>query len=107
MSGRVRDVLLREPRHIPGQEDVAAALHVSARTLRRHLDEEGTSFRAVVEQTREYLAEELLVTAGLSVEQVADRLGYSESSSFVHAFRRWKGASPGRWAQTARADGAR
>jgi AraC-like DNA-binding protein len=104
MSGRVRDVLLREPRHMPGQEEVAAALHTSVRTLRRHLDDEGTSFRAVAEQTREYLAEELLVTAGLSVEQVAERLGYSESSSFVHAFRRWKGISPGRWAQRARAD---
>ena len=103
-SGRVRDVLLREPTRMPGQEEVAATLHTSVRTLRRQLDEEGTSFRAVLDQTREYLAEELLVTAGLSVEQVAERIGYSESSSFVHAFRRWKGVSPGRWAQQARAD---
>jgi AraC-like DNA-binding protein len=102
-SGRVRDLLLRDPRQMPGQEQVAAALHVSVRTLRRHLDEEGTSFRAVVEQTREYLAEELLVTAGLSIEQVAERIGYSEASSFVHAFRRWKGISPRRWAQASRA----
>jgi AraC-like DNA-binding protein len=100
-SGRVRDLLLRDPRRMPGQVQVAAALHMSVRTLRRHLDEEGTSFRAVVEQTREYLAEELLVTAGLSIEQVAERIGYSEASSFVHAFRRWKGISPRRWAQVA------
>lgn len=103
MSGRVGDLLLREPQHMPGQEEVAAALHISVRTLRRHLDEEGTSFRAVVEQTRALLAEELLATAGLSVEQVAQRLGYSEASSFVHAFRRWRGVTPGRWAQRARA----
>ena len=102
VSGRVRDLLLREPRGMPGQEEVAAALHLSVRTLRRHLDDEGTSFRAVVEQTREHLAEELLRTAGLSVEQVAERIGYSEASSFVNAFRRWKGLSPGRWAAAAR-----
>lgn len=102
-SGRVRDVLLREPWRMPGLDEVAAALHLSARTLRRHLDSEGTSFRAVVEQTRELLAEELLLTAGLTVEQVAQRTGYSEASSFVHAFRRWKGVSPRRWAQAARA----
>lgn len=102
-GGRVRDLLLRDPRRMPGQEQVAAELHLSVRTLRRHLDEEGTSFRAVVEQTREYLAEELLVTAGLSIEQVAERIGYSEASSFVHAFRRWKGTSPRRWAQASRA----
>jgi AraC-like DNA-binding protein len=102
-SGRVRDVLLREPQRMPGQAEVAAALHVSVRTLRRRLEDEGSSFRAVLEQTREHLAEELLGTAGLGVEQVAQRLGYAESSSFVHAFRRWKGLSPGRWAQQARA----
>lgn len=102
VSGRVRDLLLRAPHRMPGQEEVAAALHLSVRTLRRHLDDEGTSFRAVVEQTREHLAEELLRTAGLSVEQVAERIGYSEASSFVNAFRRWKGLSPGRWASAAR-----
>jgi AraC-like DNA-binding protein len=103
----VRDVLLREPQRMPGQAEVAAALHVSVRTLRRRLEDEGSSFRAVLEQTREHLAEELLGTAGLGVEQVAQRLGYAESSSFVHAFRRWKGQSPGRWAQQARASAGR
>lgn len=107
VSGRVRDVLLRHPQRMPRQEEVAAALHLSVRTLRRHLDDEGTSFRAVLEQTREYLAEELLLTAGLSVEQVAERLGYAEASSFVNAFRRWTGLSPGRWARGARAGAGR
>ncbi|WP_198588059.1 AraC family transcriptional regulator [Geodermatophilus chilensis] len=102
-SGRVRDLLLRDPRRMPGQAQVAAELHMSERTLRRQLDEEGTSFRAVLEQTREHLAEELLVTAGLSIEQVAARIGYAEASSFVHAFRRWKGTSPRRWARSSRA----
>ncbi|WP_208092434.1 AraC family transcriptional regulator [Blastococcus xanthinilyticus] len=106
MSGRVRDLLLRDPQRMPGQEEVAAELHVSVRTLRRHLDEEGTSFRVVVDQTRRHLAEELLVTVGLSVEQVAARVGYSEASAFVHAFRRWRGVSPRRWAESVRA-GAR
>ena len=101
MSGQVRDLLLRDPSRMPGQEQVAAALDVSVRTLRRQLDAEGTSFRAVVDQTREDLAEELLATAGCTVAQVARRLGYAEASSFVHAFRRWKGVSPRRWAREA------
>ncbi|SEL98178.1 AraC-type DNA-binding protein [Blastococcus sp. DSM 46786] len=101
LSGQVRDLLLRHPQQMPGQEAVAAELHMSVRTLRRRLGEEGTSFRAVVDQTRRHLAEELLVTVGLSVEEVAERIGYSEASAFVHAFRRWTGASPRRWARTA------
>ena len=103
VSGQVRDLLLRDPQRMPRQEEVATALHMSVRTLRRHLDDEGTGFRAVVDQTRRHLAEELLVTVGLSVEQVAERIGYSEASAFVHAFRRWNGVSPRRWAHTARA----
>lgn len=102
-SGRVRDVLVQTGGRIPGQEEVADALHLSVRTLRRQLHDEGTSFRAIVEQTREHLAEELLVAAGLSIEQVAERIGYTEASTFVHAFRRWKGVSPRRWSQATRA----
>jgi AraC-like DNA-binding protein len=98
-SGRVRDELLRDPGRMPSQEEVAAALHVSVRTLRRQLADENTMFRALVEQTREVLAEELLATGALTVEQVADRVGYAEASSFVHAFTRWKGMAPRRWAQ--------
>lgn len=99
-SGQVRDLLLHEPWRMPGQAEVASELHMSVRTLRRRLNEEGTGYREVVEQTREHLAEELLVTAGLTVEQVAQRLGYAEAASFVHAFRRWKGVSPRRWARS-------
>ena len=68
------------------------------RTLRRQLADEGVSFRTIVLQTNEQLAEELL-KRGLTVEQVADRIGYSEASSFVHAFTRWKGVAPRRWAR--------
>lgn len=99
-SGCVRDVLVHAGGRMLGQEEVAAELHVSVRTLRRMLRDEGTTFRAIVEQTREHLAEELLVTAGLSVEQVARRIGYTEASTFVHAFRRWKGTTPRRWVQS-------
>ena len=99
VSGRVRDLILHDPRRVRSQDDVAAALHVSTRTLRRQLTEEHTTFRAVADQTREQLAEELL-TRKLTVEQVAYRLGYSEASSFVHAFTRWKAVPPRTWAQS-------
>lgn len=94
VSGRVRDVLLEDPSAMPGLPVVAASLHLSERTLRRRLDDEGTSFRALVDEVREQLATELLVTGGLPVEAVARRLGYAEPAAFTHAFRRWKGTSP-------------
>jgi AraC-like DNA-binding protein len=95
-AGRVRDALLAAPSTMPGIARVAGALHVSERTLRRQLAAEGASYRGLVEEVRETLAEELL-RAGLPVQQVARRLGYAETASFTHAFTRWKGSSPRAW----------
>jgi AraC-like DNA-binding protein len=94
IAGRVRDRLLRQPGLIASMETVAAELHMTSRTLRRRLDEEGTSYRALVDEVRFALAEEMLAGPRLSVEEVAARLGYAEASSFIHAFRRWTGRTP-------------
>lgn len=97
LSGQVRDLLLRHPGQMPAMSDVARELCLSLRSLHRHLAAEQTSFRALGDEVRETLAEELLATRRLSVGQVAERLGYAESASFLHAFRRWKGVSPLQW----------
>lgn len=103
LAGRVRDLLTAAPGAMPSQLEVARSLAVSERTLRRHLEVEQTSYRALVEEVRETLAEELLATGGLSVEQVARRLGYAETASFTHAFTRWKGMSPRAFTRAAHA----
>ena len=51
-------------------------------------------FRGLLDEIREQLAEELLITGGMSVAEVAQRLGYVEVSSFSQAFRRWKNVGP-------------
>ncbi len=94
LSGQVRDLLLGDPSAMPSISEVAGRLHLSERSLRRRLDDEGTSYRGLVDEVREQLATELLVTGRLPVEAVARRLGYAETASFTHAFRRWKGCSP-------------
>ncbi|SDI23223.1 Helix-turn-helix domain-containing protein [Actinokineospora alba] len=75
-------------------DEVARALALSPRTLRRKLDDAGTSYRALLDEVRETLAEEMLATGALSVHDVALRLGYAEASSFIYAFKRWKGTTP-------------
>lgn len=91
LAGRVRDLLVEDPADPPGAERIAALLHISPRTLQRRLAEEGTSYRALLNEVREQLATELLVAGGLPVAEVARRLGYLELSSFSQAFRRWTG----------------
>ncbi len=94
VAAQVRGFLLKKPGNMPGMSEAARALGHSLRTLHRRLQAEGTSFRALTEEVRETLAEELLQSNYLSLEEVADRLGYAESSSFIHAFKRWKGYPP-------------
>lgn len=94
LAAQVRDCLLKKPGHLPDMDETARALGHSLRTLHRRLKDEGTSFRALTEEVREALAEEFLQNSHLSVAEIADRLGYAEASSFIHAFKRWKGHPP-------------
>jgi AraC-like DNA-binding protein len=67
---------------------------MSTRTLRNRLRRESTSYREIVEAIRQALAEDLLSTTEMAVDEIAQRLGYSDTSTFVAAFKRWKGVPP-------------
>ena len=97
LAGQIRRLLLERPGRLPSMEQLAATLHISSRTLRRRLDEEGCHFRLLLDEVRQTLAEELLATGGLTLEEIAERLGYGEVSNFIHAFKRWKGLAPRRY----------
>jgi AraC-like DNA-binding protein len=90
----VRSKLFRESGGFPSLPEVAAELDVHPRTLRRQLTEEGTSFRALLNEARSALAVDLLHNVGLTVEEVSKRLGYTDASTFCHAFKRWYGTPP-------------
>lgn len=94
LTARVRAVLARNDDRLPSLEEVASALHVSTRTLKRRLQEEGRNFRALVDHVLCERATQMLQGEGLSVSEVAFRLGYNDVSNFSRAFRRWTGQSP-------------
>lgn len=85
----------------PTLPQVAASMHVSSRTLHRRLAGQGSSFRAILEQTRFELAKSYLTDARLTLADVAILLGYAEQSPFTHAFKRWSGMTPGQWRRVA------
>lgn len=82
---------------VPPLSEVASRTNVTPRTLIRRLKTEGTSYRYMVESLRREYAERLLRNTSLSVAEVADRLGYTESANFGRAFRRWYGLPPAIW----------
>jgi len=97
LAGRVRRFIDEFDKGVPSLEDVASRLHVSTRTLKRQLAQQGTSFSDILDDIREQKALLLLARKDLSVEQVADRLGYSDVANFTRAFKRWTGQTPSGW----------
>ncbi len=94
LSARVREQLISQGGEIPDMDAVAQTLCMTPRTLRRRLLDENTTFLKLRDEVRCALAEELLAERVLSVEQIAERLGYADPTSFIHAFKRWRGATP-------------
>jgi AraC-like DNA-binding protein len=92
VRSRIRDAL---PSGVPSQAAVARGLALSPRTLARRLEEAGTSFTALLDETRRALAEQYLRRTDFSVAEVAYLVGFAEASSFNRAFRRWTGRAPG------------
>jgi AraC-like DNA-binding protein len=77
--------------------DLAKRLHMSERTLKRRLMEQGTSFGALIEQVRRERAVLLLETSDLPLSEIAEQVGYTELANFTRAFRRWTGVTPHRF----------
>lgn len=79
------------------EDGVAAAFSMHRRTLNRRLQEEGTTFRLLLEQTRFEVARQLLRDTDVAVGQIAIGLGYSGPTAFGRAFKRWSGLAPQAW----------
>lgn len=76
---------------------IAGHLGLSSRTLQRHLADQGTSLRAIVEESRLQVARVLLCKTDVTVQEIAARSGYKTPSSFARAFARWAGLPPRAW----------
>jgi AraC-like DNA-binding protein len=78
----------------PGLEQLASRLRMSARTLHRRLEQEGTNFRRVLTEVRRELAVRHLLERRLAIGEIAFLLGFSEVSAFHRAFKHWTGHAP-------------
>lgn len=74
---------------------VAGMFAVHRVTLHRYLREQGTTFEQLLDEARRSLAERLLEETDLPVGEIAVSLGYGSPGSFVRAYKRWHGVTPG------------
>jgi AraC-like DNA-binding protein len=91
---QVRDLVRQNLMEMPELVSVAAQLDVHPQTLRRRLTAEGTTFKEIKNQLRRDTALHYLGKQGLSIEDIAHRSGFSESSAFIRAFKSWTGVTP-------------
>lgn len=100
---RVRSVLLEA---LPGggvdMRAVARRLGVSRRSLQRHLETEGLTYKALLQATRQSLAQHYLVKTDLPAAEISYLLGFDEPNSFFRAFRGWTGQTPDSLRQSGR-----
>ena len=81
----------------PTLEQISRRLHMTSRTLRRRLDEEGTNYKALLEEAKRRDAIQLLDDSNLEVQRVAGLLGYQDPANFTRAFRQWTGQTPSQY----------
>ncbi len=85
-----------------GADAVAKRLGLSARTLHRRLSDEGTSYRAVVDEVRHELAVRYLQDPKLSIREVGYLLGFTTGPAFHRAFKRWTQTTAAAYREAAR-----
>ncbi|MEY2843751.1 MAG: hypothetical protein RI920_1788 [Pseudomonadota bacterium] len=90
----IADALALTTEGYPSMNQVAQRMGITARTLARHLERQGLSFRQVIDECRHQEACTMLREGRHSVDGIAARLGYSDPANFSRAFRRWAGCTP-------------
>ena len=90
----VRYLLINSSREAPSLETIASKLNTTSRTIQRKLVAEKTSFQGLIDDVRMNVSTEYLLTTRLSIEEIAERVGYSDTAAFSNAFKRWTGAAP-------------
>lgn len=92
--GAVERLLLLQLADAPRLVDIAAELHLTERTLRRHLCDAGTSYKAIHDRVRREAAETLLRRPDARIAEVGAAVGFRDAREFRRAFKRWTGMAP-------------
>jgi AraC-like DNA-binding protein len=98
LTDRIRRLLRKRlGDELPSLEEVGDALAVTPQTLRRRLREEGRGFQQIKDELRRDASIEYLLHTQLPLLDIANKVGFSEASTFHRAFKGWTGVAPGEY----------
>ncbi|MZR62991.1 AraC family transcriptional regulator [Alcanivorax sp. DP30] len=89
-----RDLMLSG---LPRRKTVADRLNIGLRTLDRRMAEHGLSWQELLDETREQLACDYLKVTSMTVAEISQRLGFSNTRSFQRRFQQWVGMTPSQY----------
>jgi AraC-like DNA-binding protein len=95
IAGEVYRLLMLSPVRYSSMQAVAVQLRMTERTLRRRLDGENIKYADIVDDVRKRLTLEYLDTTRLSADDIALKVGFSDSSNLRRAVKRWTGRTMG------------
>ncbi len=95
LTARIQRLLLERHHGFPSLTTCARLMHQSPRTLHRRLQDEGQSWRQLMDAARQHRAIAQLRSGRFTVDEVAAMLGYTDVANFRRAFKRWTGQTPG------------
>jgi AraC-like DNA-binding protein len=91
---RIRTACLNSSDRFPTAAEIANEVGLSLRTFHRRLAEDGLSYQFIVDEMRRSLATELLENTHMGIDQVAERVGFADATSFRKAFKKWTDRAP-------------
>lgn len=94
LTSAVRRALVNQPTKPPNLTALADEFLLSARSLRRHLRNEGTSYQKLLREVRMELASDYLTTTAATPDEISHLIGFEEVASFYRNFKRWSGTTP-------------
>ena len=106
LARHVYQILAARPGRCRDMSELSRVLNTSPRTLRRHLQAEGTSYQRILDDVRCNLAKHYLQDTRMTSEDIATAIGFSDSANFRHAFRKWASQSPSEYRRRAHRNAA-
>ena len=97
LAAQVRAILSQTQGQYLHLEAVAERLFMSSRTLKRRLQQVGLGYQQLLDEARKRDAIKLIQNTHLTIEQIAQHLGYTDAANFTRAFKKWTGDTPSRY----------
>jgi len=97
---KIRRVFIDSLGHFPNSNEMARMLGLSSSSFYRQLKFRNTSFQKILDEVRTEIAMKYLAKTNLTIDQISGLIGFSETTTFRRAFKKWTGQTASEFRKT-------